>query len=104
MAIYTTFFLCKSKDLAKGFPGWRPPLAKPVRREIRNPFTGKLTVIETRAPEWPEDTSEWPEREHQVAVIRGKYEDYLEGRLPPFVRVPTLGCQGADGGGARTAA
>jgi hypothetical protein len=86
MAIYSTFFLCKPKELAKGFPGWRLPLAKPIRREIRNPFTGEWTVIETRVPEWPEDASEQPEREYQVAVILGRYEDYLEGRLPPFVR------------------
>src|SRR5262245_26351940 len=32
MAIYTTFFLCKPPELPGGFPGWRLPLAQPVRR------------------------------------------------------------------------
>jgi hypothetical protein len=86
MAIYTTFFLCKPEDLPGGFPGWRLPLAKPVRREVRNPFTGEVAVVETREPEWLEEASEEPEREYQVVTIAGRYEDYLEGRLPPFVR------------------
>src|SRR5262245_26111796 len=86
MAIYTTFFLCTPEELPGGFPGWRLPLAESVRREVYNPFTGKLSVIETREPEWPDDDSEEPEREYQVVAIQGSYKDYLEGRLPPFVR------------------
>jgi len=86
MAIYTTFFLCKPKELLRGFPGWRLPLAKPVRREVRNPFTGETMVIETREPDWPEGAGEGPEREYRVVAIEGRYEDYLEGRLPPVVR------------------
>jgi hypothetical protein len=86
MAVYTTFFLCKSGELPGGFPGWRLPLAKPVRREFRNPFTGVTSVIETREPEWPEDEGDEPGREPRVVAIKGRYEDYLKGRLPPFVR------------------
>jgi len=85
MAIYTTFFLCQPEELPGGFPGWRLPLAKPVRRKFRNPFTGKESVIETREPEWPEEAGNEPEREYQVVEIKGSYADYLEGRLPPFV-------------------
>jgi hypothetical protein len=85
MAIYTTFFLCKPDELLGGFPGWRPPLAKPVRREFRNPFTDELSVVETQEPEWP-DEGEESNREYGVVEIQGRYEDYLEGRLPDFVR------------------
>ena len=86
MAIYTTFFLCKPEELPGGFPGWRLPLAKPVRREFRNPFTGELSVVETHDPHWPEDAPEVLGREYQAVTIEGGYEDYLGGRLPPFVR------------------
>src|SRR5262249_9736786 len=78
--------LCKPEELPGGFPGWRLPLAKPVRREFRNPFTGELSVVETHDPDWPEDAPEVLGREYQVVEIEGSYEDYLESRLPPFVR------------------
>jgi hypothetical protein len=86
MAIYTTFFLCRPEDLPGGFPGWRLPLAKPVRRKFRNPFTGEESVVETREPEWPEEAGDESERGYLVDEIGGSYEEYLEGRLPPFVR------------------
>jgi hypothetical protein len=86
MAIYTTFFLCKPEELPGGFPGWRLPLRKPVRREFRNPFTGELSVVETHDPGWPEDAPEVLGRAYQAVEIEGRYEDYLEGRLPRFVR------------------
>jgi hypothetical protein len=85
MAVYTTFFLCQPKDLLRGFPGWRLPLARPVRREVRDPFTGEVRVIETREPDWPQGADAEPEQEYRVVAIEGRYEDYLEGRLPPFV-------------------
>lgn len=86
MAIYTTFFLCRPEQLTDGFPGWRLPLAKPVRRTFRNPFTGAESVVESREPEWPDGEGDEPEREYRVVEIEGSYEDYLEDRLPPFVR------------------
>jgi hypothetical protein len=86
MAIYTTFFLCKPEELHGGFPGWRPPLAAPVRRQFKNPFTGELSTIETREPEWLEEGEEVFERDYQVVAAEGNYKDYLEGRLPPFIR------------------
>jgi hypothetical protein len=86
MAIYTTFFLCRPEELPGGFPGWRLPLARPVRRTFRNPFTGEESVVETREPEWPEEAGDGPEREYQVVVVEGSYEDYLEDRLASFVR------------------
>jgi hypothetical protein len=85
MAIYTTFFLCKPDELLGGFPGWRPPLAAPVRREFRNPFTGELSAVQTREPEWP-DEREVSDREYGVVETQGRYEDYLEGRIPAFIR------------------
>jgi hypothetical protein len=86
MAIYTTFFLCKQDELPGGFPGWRLPLKKPVRRKFRHPLTREWSVVETREPEWPEDADEELDQDYQVAALEGRYEDYLEGRLPPFVR------------------
>jgi hypothetical protein len=86
MAVYTTFFLCEPTTLVDGFPGWRVPLEEPVRREIRNPFTGELMVIQSREPEWPENNmDEVPDLNYQAITIEGSYEDYLEARLPPFV-------------------
>lgn len=87
VAIYTTFFLCGPQQLASGFPGWLPPLPKPVKRQFNNPFTGETTTVETREPEWPEsEDAEMMDREYQVVPIEGNYEDYLEGRLPQFVQ------------------
>jgi hypothetical protein len=86
MAVYTTLFLCRPEELTGGFPGWQLPLACPVRREFRDPFTGKTSVIETREPEWPDWDDGEPDRGYHVVAIEGRYEDYLESRLPPFVR------------------
>lgn len=86
MAIYATFFVCKPEELLAGFPGWRPPLAKPVRRQFKNPFTGELSSRETTTPEWPDEGDEAFHREYQVVSIDESYEDYLERRLLPFVR------------------
>jgi hypothetical protein len=86
MAIYTTFFLGRPDELPGGFPGWQIPLAKAVRREVRNPFTGKLSVVESREPEWPDHAGDETDLEARVVEIDGNYADYLEGRLPPFVR------------------
>src|SRR5579859_7027686 len=87
MAIYTTFFVCDPQQLVAGFPGWRLPLPKPVKRKFKNPFTGKMMTVETREPEWAEGEGADPmDREYQVVTIEGSYEDYLEGRLPSFVQ------------------
>lgn len=87
MAIYSTFFLALPKDLVSGFPGWKLPLAVPVRRQIFNPWTKQQTWIETREPEWPDDdadpNAEWSPDD--VVSGTGSYTQYLEDRLPPFV-------------------
>jgi len=83
--MYTTFFVCKPQELAEGFPGWRLPLPQPVRREFKNPFTGKVSTIETREPEWQDEGDQAFDRDYQAVAIEGSYEDYLERRLPPFV-------------------
>jgi hypothetical protein len=56
-----------------------------VRREVTNPFTGETSIIETRAPSWPQ-AEDVPVREPQVVCIVGDFKDYLEGRLPQFVQ------------------
>jgi hypothetical protein len=87
MAIYTTFFLCKPEELSAGFPSWRLPLPKPIRREFKNMFTGEISTFETREPEWPDDENESVVSSEAVVIQgQGSYEDYLEGRLPPVVR------------------
>jgi hypothetical protein len=87
MALYSTIFLCNPQQIAPGFPGWVPPLPKPVKRQIKNLFTGETLAVETREPEWPDSEDAEPlDREYHVVAIDGNYEDYLEGRLPPFVR------------------
>ena len=85
MAIYTTFFLCEPSELAGLFPGWLPPLPRPVRRSVRN-FFGQTVLVETREPEWAEDAIAGADRERVVTEIEGDYADYLEGRLPPGLR------------------
>ena len=93
MAIYSTFFVCEPQELVAGFPGWRSPLPTPVRREFKNPFTGKTTVVETRKPDWPPDhDAEEIGREYQVVAGKGNYEDYLESRLSSFVRAQPHWC------------
>jgi hypothetical protein len=87
MAIYTTLFLCSPDGLIAGFPGWKPPLGQPVRREFRNPFTGTMTVIETREPEWAsEDAVDETISHFREGAVHGGFKDYLESRLSPFVR------------------
>jgi hypothetical protein len=88
MAIYRTFFLCKPDELQNGFPDWKPPLPHPVSRQFKNPFTRKVQMIETRAPEWPEEaaTTSPIRRDFRVVSVGGNYADYLEGRLPRFVQ------------------
>jgi hypothetical protein len=86
MAIYTTFFLARPEELPSGFPGWKLPLPAPVRRQVQNWFTKQTVTIETREPEWPEDEQQNETPQYWAVAIEGRYEDYLESRLPPFVR------------------
>ena len=86
MAIYTTLFLCEPEKLLAGFPEWKPALAQPVRREVRNPFTGEEMIIESRNPDWPEEEEEVSMPQFQAVEINMPYEQYLEARLPDFVR------------------
>lgn len=86
VAIYTTFFVCHPEELAAGFPGWLPPLLQPVKRKVTNPFTGEEITIESSSPEWPEEENAGvANRQHQVVALSGKYQDYLEGRLPSLI-------------------
>jgi hypothetical protein len=85
MAIYSTFFLCKPNDLLQNFPGWRLPLPTPVRRQLKNPFTGQTSTIETQEPEWPDEEDAF-EEDYPAVVIEGDYQDYLEGRLSAAVQ------------------
>lgn len=86
MAIYSTFFLAKPHQLLDAFPGWKPPLPAPVRREFRNPFTKQTVVIETREPEWHQEENRIESRQYGAVAIQGSYKNYLEGRLPQFLR------------------
>lgn len=85
MAVYSTFFVAKPQDVIEGFPGWKLPLVKPVRRELRNPFTGQVTSIESSEPDWTDEDEEPWDPQHQALAVEGHYQDYLEGRLPSFI-------------------
>ncbi len=86
MAIYSTFFLAKPTQLLAAFRGWKPALPAPVCRQFRNPFTKQLVETFTREPEWSEEDSPFNPQEYRVAEIRGSYPDFLDSRLPQFVR------------------
>lgn len=87
MAIYSTFFLCDRETLPLLFPGWRPPRDVPVVREVKNPFTGEMTRVSSREPDWPDDASDTPLSDgYQLIRIEGNYEQYLEARLAPEIR------------------
>jgi hypothetical protein len=86
MAVYTTFFLATPDELLDGFPRWKLPLPHPVRRDWRHPFTKQVVSIETREPEWPDEARPIQPPQFRVAQITGRYEDFLEARLPTFVR------------------
>jgi hypothetical protein len=111
LAIYSTFFLCEPENLAAGFPGWREPLARPVRREVHNPFTGDVQRFESREPDWSDDEENetgdcnqgvssrrspfgwlrdlltWPSKTgFTVRSINGNYADYLNQRVLPFIQ------------------
>jgi hypothetical protein len=85
MAIYTTVFLARPLELSAGFPGWKSPLAEPVTRTFMNPFFKTEVTVTTREPEWPESEAFVPP-EYGVVAIQGDYGDYLESRIPAFVR------------------
>jgi cysteine-rich repeat protein len=94
MAIYTTFFLCRPEELPGGFPGWQPPLATPVRRELRNPFTGQVVVVESREPQWPEDAS-WRSCSCAVAGAESPLIGRRSAPIPrPGIqrRIAAMGC------------
>ena len=74
------------RALLSGFPGWKMPLDKPVKREITD-FFGEQRTIETREPLWEDIVpGEEPVPEYGVVAIEGGYAAYLEARLPAFVR------------------
>lgn len=86
MAIYSTFFLSTSEQLAAAFRDWKPPLPEPITRQIRNPFTGEEETVTTCVPDWDDEAdAEFDLPEYRVVQIEGRYEDYLESRLHPHV-------------------
>src|SRR5262245_29535313 len=104
MAIYTTFFLSKPEELPRGFPGWRLPLQQPVRREFRNPFTGKVSIIETREPEWPDDADHEGNSGYGVAFNRRAVRRLPRGPAATVrPHLPALGRERHYGGRTRPA-
>jgi hypothetical protein len=86
VAVYSTFFAAAPEALLSGFPGWKLPLDKPVKREITD-FFGEKRTIETREPLWEDIVpGEEPVPEYGVVAVEGDYAAYLEARLPAFVR------------------
>src|SRR5262249_44280834 len=48
--------------------------------------TKQVVTVETREPEWPEEVQQNEMPQYRAVAIQGRYEDYLENRLPPFVQ------------------
>src|SRR5262245_1209607 len=93
MAIYTTFFLCHPNELLPSFPGWKEPLAVPVKRTRMNPFTREQVTVVTREPEWNEvGSSELQVPEFEVVSIEGSYARYLEQRIPRSIQLRPHWC------------
>lgn len=93
MAIYTTYFVCDPEALREGFPAWKPPLAEPLARVSVNPFTGERTTVTTDVPEWDDDDDvESSVPSYQATAITGDYGEYLEQRIPSFVRSQPHAC------------
>lgn len=86
MAIYTTFFVCEPAALQSAFPTWKPPLPRPVSRQFRDPFSGKMVTRESDAPEWPDSPDPDNRAPTGVAVRQGDYAKHLEDRLPAAIR------------------
>lgn len=87
MAIYSTVFLALPEELPAGFPGWRDPLPEAVTRTFTHPLFQEEVTVSTREPEWPDwNPSRADPPEYRVVAIEGDYGEYLEGRLPSFVR------------------
>src|SRR5262245_46388497 len=104
MAIYSTFFACDPTSLAGAFPDWKAPLAVPVQRSFKNPFTGATQLEMTDEPTWEEEPKPgWAgralsalglrraapasERAMTVVAVRASdYSSYLESRVPEGVR------------------
>ncbi len=67
MQLVCESFVAPRESVPFAFPGWQQPLASPVRRHLRNPFSGELMyrnngdpyMIDTRQPDgpWPDDIS-----------------------------------------------
>jgi hypothetical protein len=92
VAVYSTFFVAAPEALLSGFPGWKLPLDKPVKREITD-FFGEQRTIETREPLWEDIVpGEEPVPEYGVVAIEGDYAAYLEAPLPAFVRKSAHWC------------
>ncbi len=91
MAIYSTFFVAAHEMLISAFPGWKLPLGKPLKRQISD-FLGENRTIETQEPLWEDSPAEEPAPQYSVVSLEGNYAEYLEARLPAFVREAAHWC------------
>lgn len=93
MAIYSTLFVAERGAISAGFPGWKEPLRAPRKRVAVNPFTREKMVIESTEPDWDGyDPAEAEPPEFGVKMIAGDYAQYLESRIPPWVRAQPHEC------------
>jgi hypothetical protein len=50
MSGLTDFFVASNSELAAIFTGWQTVLEEPIRREIKNPFTGRPSIVHAWQP------------------------------------------------------
>lgn len=87
MAVYSTFFVAELAELPGAFPGWKLPLPEPVTRKSFHPFLGEEITTTSRSPDWDDvDPDSLSIPDYQVVSSEGDYADYLEQRIPSFVR------------------
>lgn len=53
MGAITDFFAASKGELAEAFRGWLTVADQPVKRDFKNPFTGKMQVIDVWPPSSP---------------------------------------------------
>src|SRR5580704_114613 len=53
MGVLTDYFVADNEQLAIVFAGWNTVADKPIIREVKNPFTGKLQRVEEWRPAHP---------------------------------------------------
>lgn len=87
MAIYTSYFVATDEELERAFPGWKRPLAEPVRVKQFNRLTNQEVEVWSwdPGPDQPGTVVAGMEP-YAVVEMEGDYAEYLDRRAHPLVR------------------